>query len=225
MSTIFDPAIFDWPANLVPLNIQIRPPRQTVAMSQAMTGFRQAAPAIRPPFGLTMEFDYLTGDEVLSYRALMGLLEGRANLVRVPLFDLWFGASAAEIGGGGVLHSDGTSFSDAASYLTTDLSGVTVTGVQGARNITADFGSYGHLLQAGLYFGLGEHPYLCTGISWAGNVATIRTTPTLRRDYTAQAMRLRPTMVCQLRSDDTGGHMLKSGRMTQPTLDFDEYFV
>jgi hypothetical protein len=215
-------SVFDWPASLVPLNVSIRPPRKTRSMTGSLTDSSQVVPAIRPPFGMTIEFDTLFGQDVLAYRAMLGLFEGRANFVRVPMFDLWFGASAAEIHSGGVLHSDGTSFSDAAAYLTTDIVGVLVTGVQGQRTITADFGSYGHLLDAGLYFGLGDNPYLCTGIAWTGSVASIRCTPTLRRDYTAEPLRLRPVMIGQLKDDDNGEHVLKAMRSTTPTLDLVE---
>lgn len=217
--------IFDWPTSLVPLNISIRPPRKTVGLTTSLTQFTQASPAIRPPFSMTLEFDGLFGDDVLAFRALMALLEGRANLVRVPLFDVWLAASNAQIAAGLVPHSDGSSFSDGALYLTNDLAGVLVSGVQGARNITADFGDYGPILQAGQYFGLGDQPYVCSGISWEGNVATIRCSPTLRQDYAAEPLRLRPVMVARQTSDDGGEHMLKSLYYTTPTLDFEEAFV
>lgn len=216
--------IFEWPTSLVPHNISIRPPRKTLGLATSLTEFTQAVPAIRAPFGITMEFDALFGDDVLAYRSLLALLEGRANAVRVPLFDMWFAASEAEIVGGLVGHSDGTSFSDGAYYLTDDLSGVLVTAVQGARYITADFSAYGQILKAGHYFGLGDHPYIASGVTWTGSVARIRCSPTLRQDYTAQALRLRPVMVGRLTGDDVGEHMLKSMRSTTPTLDFVETF-
>lgn len=215
---------FDWPANLVPTNVEVRPPRQTVGFSTSVSGASQAVPAIRPPFGLKLEFEALFGDEVLSYRALLGAFEGRANTVRVPLFDLWFAARDAALLAGGSTHSDGTSFSDGALYLVNDLSGVLVTGTQGDRIITADFGDYGQLLQGGLYFGLGEHPYLATGVWWEGSVATIRCSSTLRTNYVDAPLKLRPTMIAGLPEDDTGQLMLRRGRYGGPTLDLVERF-
>jgi len=144
--------------------------------------------------------------------------------VRVPLFDVWYAATQAQIMGGTVTHSDGTAFSDGALYLTRDLSGVLVSGVQGARTITADFGSYGQLLQAGLYFGLGEHPYIATGVSWSGSVATIRCSPSLRRDYDTEPLRLRPTMIGRLPDDDNGALTLESLRYGTPSIEFTEAF-
>lgn len=217
--------IFDWPMSLVPLNISIRPPRKTVGLTTSLTQFTQASPAIRAPFGMTLEFDELIGSDVLAYRALLAMLEGRANAVRVPLFDMWLAASDAQISAGLVPHSDGTAFADSALYATNDIQGVLVTGVQGARYITADFGSYGEILEGGQYFGLGDQPYVCATVTWEGSVAKIRCSPTLRQDYTAQPLRLRPVMVGRLTGDDVGEHNLKQISHTAPTLDFEETFV
>ncbi|MED5546205.1 MAG: hypothetical protein VYD90_13225 [Pseudomonadota bacterium] len=213
---------FDWPANLVPLNIDIRPPRETAGLTTSLSGKTQAELVPRPPFSVTMEFDELHGDEVLAWRAILGLLEGRSNTVRLPIFDLWYRASDAQIRGGVVPHSDGTFFSDGTGYATRDLSGVNVTGVQGQRNVTADFGDYGQLLQAGQYFGLGDYPYLATGVWWDGNVATIRTTPTLRDDFTDEALRLKPVMIGRLSDDDGGALMLKGLYNGAPSITFIE---
>lgn len=196
-------SLFDWPSTLVPRNIVIRPPRKTVGLTSSLSQFTQAVPAIRPPFGLTMEFDTIFDDDVPAWRAILGLLEGRANRVRVPVFDPWHLPAGVPPG---------------------DLAGVTVTGVQGQRTISADFGGYGQLLKAGLHFGLGEHPYLATIVSWVGSVATIRCTPTLRTDYVAARLKLRPTMICRLTSDDGGELMLKNLRAGTPTIDLEETF-
>ena len=217
-------SIFDWPATLVPRHITIRPPRKTAGLSTSLTEFSQAVPVIRPPFDLTMEFDALTGREILAWRAMMALVEGRANLLRVPLYDMWFRATDAQIGAGVVPHSDGSYFSDGAGYLTDDLVGVLVSGVQGQRTITADFGSYGQLLEAGLYFGLGEHPYIASGVTWTGTVATIRCSPTLRDDYDGQPLRLKPSIIARLKDDDAGNLRLQNMRHSTPTLELVEAF-
>lgn len=215
---------FDWPRSLLPLNINIKPPSKTLGLNTSLSEFTQAVPSIRPPFGLTLEFDELFGADLLAYRALLGMFEGRANTVRIPLFDIWYAATNAQIGAGAVTHSDGTAFSDGALYLTDDLSGVTVSAEQGQRNITADFGNYGQMLQAGLYFGLGDHPYLATGVWWEGSVARIRCTPTMRTDYTNAQLRLKPVGIFGLTDDDGGQHMMKQMRHATPTLDLLERF-
>ncbi len=217
-------SIFNWPPTLVPRHITIRPPRKTAGLTTSLTEFTQAVPVIRPPFDMTMEFDALTGSEILAWRAIMALAEGRTNPLRVPIFDMWFAATNAQIGAGSVPHSDGAYFSDSAGYLTNDLVGVLVTGEQGQRHITADFGSYGQVLEAGLYFGLGDHPYIATGVTWAGSVATIRTSPTLRDDYVDQPLRLRPVIVARLKDDDAGDLRLQNMRYSTPTLELVEAF-
>lgn len=216
--------IFDWPANVIPRDVLIKPPRKTIGGGASLGEIEQVVPSVRPPFGLTLQFDHLIEDEVLAWRALIGSLEGRANVVRVPLFDLWLSASRAALGYGLIGHSDGTGFSDGAMYLTSDLSGVLVTGVQGQRTITVDFGSYGQIIQPGQFFGLGERPYLATGISWAGAVATIRCNPSLRQNYTAQPLRLKPSMLARLVDDDGGLAMLDAMRSMKPTIEFREAF-
>jgi hypothetical protein len=217
--------IFDWPASLVPSNVSIRPPRRTVGLNSSLSNFTQATPAIRPPFGLLLEFDAIFGSEVLAWRAMEALFEGRTNRCRVPLFDLWFRASDAAIAAGAVTHSDGTAFSDGALYLTNDLDGVTVTGAQGDRTITADFGSYGEVLQGGLYFGLAEHPYIARRVWWEGSVATIECAPTLRTSYAEEPLKLRPTMIAGLLDDDGANLMLRRGRFGGPSLALEERFA
>ena len=223
------PEIFDWPGALCPANIAVLPPRRTAGLTESVTNLTQSVPAIRPPFGLKLEFGTLIGGKVLAYRALLASLEGRANRVRVPLFDLWHRARDERIGAGLAPHSDGARFADGAQYLTADLSGVTVTGVQGQRHITADFSAYAAgdlnaLMQGGLYFGLGDQPYIASGVWWEGSVADIRCSPTLRRDYDAEPLRLRPVMIAGLIDDDGGELMLKRGRYGGPALDLMERF-
>lgn len=216
--------IFDWPASLVPLDVSIRPPRLTMGLTTSISEFSQVVPAIRPPWGMTLQFDTLFGSDVVAYRALHALFEGRANCVRVPMFDLWFAATDAQIAAGVAGFSDGSHFSDGAGYLTADLVGITVTAVQGARTITIDFGDYGHVLEAGLYFGIGDYPYIATGVSWVGSVATVRCSPSMRVDYSAEPVRLRPVMIAGLTGDDVGELVLKSGRYGTATIDLVERF-
>ena len=208
--------IFDWPSNLVPQELAILPPSKTSGQSTSLSGFTQSVPAIRPPFRMKMEFGNLFGDEVLAWRAVTGLFEGRTNIARIPLFDLWFRANDVTIGAGAVTHSDGSAFSDGALYVVDDLSGVTVSAVQGQRNITADFGDYGQIFQAGLYLGLADHTYLATGVWWEGSVATIRTTPTMHKTYSAQPLKLRPSMRVGLKDDNSGELSLRTGRYGEP---------
>lgn len=214
----------EWPSVLQPRNINIRPPRQTKSLTKSLTNFEQVQPVIRPPWSVRLGFGTLEGEKVLAYRALLAACEGRSNLVRLPVFDLNFWATAAEIAAGSVGHGDGSSFSDGALYVTDDLSGVTATGAQGEKEIVVDFGSYGQLLKAGHYFGIGNDLHIATGVWWTGNVATIRFTSSLRRNHTAAQFRLRPYLIARLADDDVGEHDLEYGRWTAPVLEFQEAF-
>ncbi|WP_225205391.1 hypothetical protein [Novosphingobium huizhouense] len=218
-------SIFDWPATLVPRNIQVLPPRATQGLTESLTQFTQAQPVIRPPFTVTMEFDELFGRDVLAWRAMLALLEGRAHCARLPLFDLWYRASEAAIAAGLSGFSDGALFSDGASFSTSDLADVTVTGAQGQRWIEVDFGDHGQLLEGGLYFGIGEHPYIASSVVWTGTVARIRCSPTLRTAYADAPLKLKPTMIGRLTSDDGGALMLKNLRHGAPSITFQEDFV
>lgn len=215
---------FEWPDTLCPANVDILPPHDTWGDNTSLSGKGQVVPVIRPPFRMTLEFGLLHGPKAIAYRALLSRFEGRANAVRISLFDVWYRATDVEIGGGSVSHSDGTAFSDGTLYLTDDLEAVTVTGVQGQRVITADFGSYGQLLQAGLYFGLGDNPYIAQEVSWEGSVATIRCSPTLRFAYDDEPLLLKPKMIAKLETDRTGRLNLRRGRHGGPTLDLVEHF-
>ena len=55
-------------------------PRATIGSSTSLSGRMQTQVAPRPPFGLKLTFDKLFGDDVLSWRAMEGLFEGRAKL-------------------------------------------------------------------------------------------------------------------------------------------------
>lgn len=216
--------LIEWPSVLQPRNINIRPPRQTKSLTKSLTNFEQVQPVIRPPWRVTLSFATLVGDQVLAYRAFLAACEGRANLVRLPIFDLHHWATDAQLQGGSVPHSDGTPFSDGALYVTEDISGVTVTGVQGEKQITADFGEYGQILKAGQYFGVADDLHIATAVFWGSNVATIRFTSSLRRDHAEAPLRLRPYLIARLAEDETGDHDLQFGRWAEPVLDFEEAF-
>lgn len=214
----------EWPTVLQPRDINITPPRDTKSMTKSLTNFEQVQPVIRPPWRGRLAFATLEGDQVLAYRAFLAACEGRSNLFRLPIFDLHHWASEAQIAAGAATHSDGTEFSDGALYLTDDLSGVTVTGIQGEKQIDVDFGAYGPILKAGQYFGIGNDLHIATGVWWAGSTATIKFTSSLRRDHHAAPLRLRPYLIAKLAQDDSGDHELAYGRWTEPVLEFEEAF-
>lgn len=214
----------EWPSVLQPRAINIAPPRDTKSLTKSLTNFEQVQSVIRPPWRGRLTFGTLHGDQVLAYRAFLAACEGRTNLFRLPIFDLHHWATDTQIGAGETPHSDGTPFSDGALYLTSDLSGVTASGVQGAKQIVVNFGAYGQLLKAGQYFGIDNDLHIATGVTWSGSVATIKFTSSLRRDHTGAKFRLRPFLIARLAEDNVGDHELEYGRWTAPVIEFEEAF-
>jgi hypothetical protein len=216
--------LIEWPSALQPRNINIRPPSQTKSLTKTLTNFEQVQPVIRPPWRVSLSFATLVGDKVLAYRALLAACEGRTNPIRLPIFDLHHWASDFQIGVGGASHSDTALFSDLTAYDVTDLSGVVVNGIQGEKQISVDFGEYGAVLMAGQYFGVADDLHIATGVWWAGTVATIKFTSSLRRDHVNAPLRLRPYLIARLADDNTGEHDLAYGRWTEPALELEEVF-
>jgi hypothetical protein len=216
--------LIEWPSVLQPRNINIRPPSQTKSLTKTLTNFEQVQPVIRPPWRVSLSFATLVGDKVLAYRALLAACEGRTNPIRLPIFDLYHWASDAQIGAGEVPHSDTTLFSDLTAYGVIDVSDVVVNGIQGEKQISVDFSQYGPILKAGQYFGIADDLHIATGVWWAGTVATIKFTSSLRRDHVNAPLRLRPYLIARLADDDTGEHGLAYGRWTEPVLELDEVF-
>jgi len=175
-----------------------------------------------PRWAFSLEFNNLKRHLIPAYRAMVAELEGRTNALRVPVFDPQFWPSDAEIGIASVPHSDGTPLSDGAEYLTTDVEGITATGLKGSKVLVVDFGAYGPIFSGGLYFGVEDETYLATSVLWAGSVATIRFQPGLRQDHTDARVRLRPRLIMRL-VDDQGGELpLERGIIGAPSLEMVE---
>lgn len=214
--------IIEWPTGLSPRIINLRLINKTRSAGESITGFEQVAGSLATRWAFSLEFNNLKRHLIPAYRAMVAGLEGRANALRVPVFDPQFWPSDAVIGIGSVPHSDGTPFSDDAEYLTSDVAGITATGLKGVKELTVDFGSYGPIFDGGLYFGVEEETYLATSVAWAGNVATIKFQPALRQDHTAAQFRLRPRLLMRLADDEQGSLSLERGIIGAPSLELIE---
>lgn len=214
----------EWPAILQPRDILIVTPNKTKSLTTTLTEFEQVQPVIRPPWKVSLFFNKLVGPQILAWRAMIASLEGRSNLIRLPLFDLHYWPSDAEIASGAVPHSDGSEFADTSLYSAGDIEGVTVSGLQGEKRITVDFGQYGQIFQAGQYFGIANDPHIAKKVTWDDNVATIDFISSLRRDFTDAPFRLRPDLIARLTDDEGGELPLEYGRWSAPQLDFTEAF-
>lgn len=219
-------AVFNWPATLVPRDINIMAPNETSASGASVTNFQQFYPVIRPPFQVELAFPTLTTEaQVLAYRAFIARFKGRANKVLLPLFDAYTAAPDAIR----VPHSDGSTFSDGAYYLQDDIEGVEVAGTQGDASIDVDFGETGLTIKAGQYFGIDYHAYIATAVYIEGTVHTIEFSASLHKSYTEGRFRLKPYIVAGLAEDQGGAHPLSYGKWTAPKVNLierfgDEYF-
>lgn len=214
--------IVEWPGGLSPRIINLRLINKTRSAGESLTGFEQVASSLATRWAFSLEFNNLKRHLIPAYRAMVAELEGRTNALRVPVFDPQFWPSDAEIGIASVPHSDGTPLSDGAEYLTTDVDGITATGLKGSKVLVVDFGAYGPIFSGGLYFGVEDETYLATSVLWVGSVATIRFQPGLRQDHTDARVRLRPRLIMRL-VDDQGGELpLERGIIGAPSLEMVE---
>lgn len=215
--------IIEWMhPRLSPKIIDLRIINQTRSAGESVTGFEQVVSGVQARWAFSLEFNNLKRETIPSYRAMIASLEGRANALRVPVFDPKFWPSEEVLGIALVPHSDETPFGDGGLYLANDVSGITATGLAGSKEIEIDFGSYGEVFDAGLYFGIEDETYISTSVIWAGSVATIKFAPGLRQDHTAAIFRLRPRLIMRLAGDDVGGHPLDRGIITAPSLELVE---
>lgn len=215
--------IIEWASpDLAPRIINLRLVNKTRSAGESITGFEQVAGSLATRWAFSLEFNNLKRHLIPSYRAMVAALEGRANVLRVPVFDPQFWPSDEVLGISSSTHSDGTPFSDGGEYLTSDVSGVTVTGARGVKQIAVDFAWYAQHFSGGLYFGVENETYLATSVFWEGTVATINFQPGLRQDHTGGIFRLRPRLLMRL-ADDQGGELaLERGIKGAPTLELVE---
>lgn len=215
--------IIEWAhRRLAPRIINLRLINKTRSAGESLTGFEQVAGSLATRWAFSLEFNNLKRHLIPGYRAMIASLEGRANALRVPVFDQQFWPSDAEIGIASAPHSDGSTLSDGTEYLTSDVSGITVTAAKDVKAITVDFGGYGQIFDGGLYFGVEDETYLATSVTWEGSVATIKFQPGLRQAHTAGTFRLRPRLIMRLADDEQGELPLERGIIGAPSLEMVE---
>jgi len=203
---------------LAPKVIDLRISNQTRTGGASLTGFEQVNYAITQRWAASLEFNNLKRQTIPAYRAMIAALQGRANVLRVPVFDQRFWPSDAVLGLGEIAFSDGGIFSDGGEFITNDIEGITATGLKGEKSISIDFGDFGEVISGGLYFGIDDQTYLAIEVDWTGSVAAITFEPSLRKDYTAGMVKLRPICLMRLANDEVGSHPLDMGIVTAPSL-------
>lgn len=214
-----------WPTGLSPRIITMQLINQTRSMNQSLSGIQQVNSSLAQRWRLTLDFNTLRRAEVLSYRAMMASLEGRANTIRVPVWDKRLEPAfiTGSLAGGNtavsVSHSDGTYHSDKTGYSTSGgVSGVS--GVKSSSTLSADLSSLGHWLKPGHYIGVDGDVYIVVSVDTDGDELTVQ--PRLRQTYTSGNLTLRPSLHCRLSGDEIGDLPLDLGLRGSPSLEFVE---
>lgn len=177
----------------------------------------------------TVVFNVFSGIEdpaALAYRSL--IRRGRGAIVIVPETDTrgplqWAGI---EIPRRGVLHSDGSSFSDGAGYGQ-NYTGATLAAAatMNATLIQIRLGG-GLILIPGMRFSTPDDRMheIDDVVAQDGDIWTVRVLPWLRADYDAGTALNFDAPRCRMRlaSDDTGGISISQRSLSTPTIDFSE---
>ena len=215
--------IIEWPSpRLAPLVIDLGLINRTRSSGESLTGFEQVADPISTRWGASLQFNTLKRPFIPAWRAMIAALGGRANELRVPVFDPHLWPSDAAIGVSTSTHSDGSTFGDGTLYSTGDVEGITASGLVGVKEITVDFGAYGPLLDGGQYFGIADEVYLATFVESVGSISTIKFEPSLRQTHSGSIFRLRPRMIMRLADDEQGRLPLTRGIIGAPSLELIE---
>lgn len=210
--------IVPFPASMRPSEIDLRLVNTVQHFNAALTGRVQAASNISSRWVCTIRFSLSKYSVLHSYNAMVAKLGGIENVLELPLDRKFFLVPDEAAGLGVTPHSDGAYFSDGAGYAVADISGVTVTCARGAASAAADLSAYNNPLVPGMYFGIDNDLYICTGFA----DGTVSFRPGARRDYSGAALRFRPVLRARLREPDGGGYTLPSSRLAAPEITLEE---
>lgn len=208
------PTIIDWPSSLRPNNSVIPWIEGNVASAGAsLTGQERViqTDAGRWRYGFTVPIR--TRNHALAWRALTGLTEGRAHLIRVPICDgLFDPAAVAGVRSAlvrdyrnGLPHGDGALFDDGAGYAAA-LTTATAYGNAGAgaTSITLDMPT-GLRPDPGQFFSDGDRFYkIKTATLVSGTRYTLTFVPRLRAAITNGTELSFDRLSCLMRFSDDG---------------------
>lgn len=228
-----------WPASVFPRSSMFMLENQSRSGGAGILGNEQVTVAPSARWRARVSMPIVTENAVLSWRAFVAGMAGRAGTVLVPKFDQYGArdangkrfsdlASAPWGGTDGQFEDGGLGFEltgwgqdDAPVYATlaasaavnaTQISVTYATGIDGVR--------------PGQYFGIGQRLYLCTQTwqEYEGDPVQIRFTPWLRAGASAGATVIIDRPVCLMRfaGDQTGELELDFGRWGSGQLEFVE---
>lgn len=221
----------DWPAQLRPANLRLALAGQSVSGGRTATGREQVVAG--PGGRWTMRYSGVyvrTAEQIRALRALEARLDGRAGLLRLPVYDCFrtrgFFGDPANAGFRHVPHSDGASFSDAAYYRQPGSGAAITLAANAALNATTLAIAWNDLPPTeGLHFSIGDDLYRIARLQTTGvGTGTITIRPWLRAAASSGATLnfLNPRAVMRLSQDDGLALDLQLWRRDTLTIDFEE---
>jgi hypothetical protein len=220
-----------WPPRLKPTNVSFRLDSPSRSGGQSVLGNEQIVVSGAGRWKATVDLVLRKEEDILSCRALLAQLQGRAGEVLVPAFD-GFRPRDAE----GQMFNDKivAPLSDTALF---DLTGFGQT-IAPAATLAADAAinatdiavdlADGEGPRPGQYVGIGERLYIARFV-WkdtADGQTNIRLFPKLRAPASSGSAVILDKPVCTMRlaSDDSGAMTLNLRRFSSVTLEFIEAF-
>lgn len=224
MSTIL------WPVGVLrPRNVSFDIYPRTLAGPTSVSGKTQTVSSDAGIWRITFgDITVRNRAEVLAWRGVDVLLDGRLNPVLVPFCRAYQPVPAGAVAAGlydGVTHDDDTPFDDETEYVQSVI-GVTTSAAAsaGATSLSATI-TYADTIAPGQVFSIGERAYRVRTITYASATsATITFRPPLREAVASGAELNFDNPVCRVRlaSDSEMALMLSGRRRATETVNFVE---
>lgn len=225
-------AILDWPTILRPADLALSLSGASVSGGRSPTGREQVVTA--PSWRWKLRYSGLhirTPEQIRTIRALEAQLDGRAGLLRLPIFDCFrtngYVGNPADANWRYKPHGDGSPFGDQSYYRQPGTGG-------GIVSLTANAALNATSLQVawtdlpptpGLHFSMADSLYRVATMTVTGpNAGTITIRPWLRNAFNIgdQLNFLNPRAVMRLSADDGLSLDLKLWRRDSLTVEFEE---
>lgn len=219
-----------WPVGVLrPRNVSFDIYPRTLAGPTSVSGATQVVSSDAGLWRITFgDITVRNRSEVLAWRGVDALLEGRLNPVLVPFCRAYQPVPAGAVAVGlydGVTHDDDTPFDDDAPYVSTVIEIETSASASaGATTISVTVG-YADTIVPGQPFSIGERAYRARTITYASaTAATITFRPPLREAVASGAELNFDNPVCRMRlaSDAEMSLDLNGRRRATQTVNFIE---
>lgn len=223
-----------WPAILAPRSASWMLENASRSGGASITGAEQVTISAASRWRASMTIPLVREEWIVSYRAMMAALDGRAGEVEVPVFDVFVprdangrrlspipAAPLANLDGGLLLHD--TSALGQTNYTHATLA---ANAALRATRITLTAAPSWTVPRPGQYFGIGARLYIARAVYRATETDpwTVDFRPGLRAAAIAgdRVILDRPVCTMRLASDDTGALELEFSRYGQATLEMVE---